>query len=39
MRQEVVPIAQQLHTLRQQQIAKNREIMSSILDNDILWSE
>ena len=31
MRQEVVPIDQQPNTLRQQQIAKNREIMSSIL--------
>jgi len=31
MRQEVVPIDQQLNTLRQQQIAKNREIISSIL--------
>lgn len=30
MRQEVVPVNQQLNTLLQQQIAKNREIISSL---------
>ena len=40
MRNEVVPIDQQLDTLRQQQISKNREIISSILKIIIfLWSK